>query len=352
MGFFNFFLSLGISFFALALIWSGKRADALLALALTPLLWLAHPLGLAWLVAATLYVVVTRKLRPGRQLGPMLGAALAIVALREFITLRWKGLFWKAPFYTRNGTDQLVLYAPAYRSVAFLLLAAAAAFLLLSAAQRWQDGDRSLTIAVSSQLYLLSVWALIVLPDAVFLPSYTVPVTMIIERFSLVAAVLGCAVLAGMKPHRLHALVFTLIALFFFGLYYEDTLRVNRMEQQVESLVAQLPPGQRVIATIYPLPGTRIFVHHIVDRACIGHCFSYDNYEPASQQFRLRARPGNGMVTADSQEADKMKAGVYQLKADDPPLYQIYQCDSTGTKLCMRPLKPGESTSLVPASSR
>ena len=29
---------------------------------------------------------------------------------------------------------------------------------------------------------------------------------------------------------------------------------------------------------------------HVIDRACIGHCFSYANYEPATAQFRVRVR--------------------------------------------------------------
>jgi len=37
------------------------------------------------------------------------------------------------------------------------------------------------------------------------------------------------------------------------------------------------------------MTGAVQFIAHSVDRACIGHCFSYSNYEPSSGQFRVRA---------------------------------------------------------------
>ncbi len=343
MGFFNFYLSIGFSFFALALLWDGGGADALLALALAPLIWLAHPLGLAWLAPAALYARMAKKLRPRQQWLLMAGAAAVIFGARHLMVLRWHPLFWQAPIYLRNGADQLIVYSGSYYA-ALLLIVSATIALGISAGQRWASGDRQLNMAVPSQMYLLAVWALAVLPDVVFLPAYPAPATLIMERFSLVTAVFGCGMLAGVKPHRIHGLVFTLIALFFFGLSYEGTERINAMEQQAENLVAQLPPGQRVLTTIYPPLGMRVFVHHIVDRACIGRCFSYDNYEPSSQQFRLRARAGNGIVAANGIDADQMQSGSYTVRSSDPPLDQIYQCDRTGTRLCLRALAAGEST--------
>src|SRR3990172_6236879 len=45
MGFFNYYLSLGLAFFALALLWRGRGWGRAAALPLLPLIWLAHPLG-------------------------------------------------------------------------------------------------------------------------------------------------------------------------------------------------------------------------------------------------------------------------------------------------------------------
>ena len=40
-------------------------------------------------------------------------------------------------------------------------------------------------------------------------------------------------------------------------------------------------------------------IQHMIDRACIGYCFSYGNYEPSSGVFRVRAAPGNPYMLSD-----------------------------------------------------
>jgi len=117
---------------------------------------------------------------------------------------------------------------------------------------------------------------------------------------------------------------------------------VNRMEGQVEQLVSTLPPNRRVMATIFPFPGSRILVQHIVDRACIARCFSYGNYEPGAAVFRVRATPGNPYVLSDYDLAVDMEHGGYVVQPGDLPVYQIYQCSASGTDLCITSLEAGE----------
>ena len=64
----------------------------------------------------------------------------------------------------------------------------------------------------------------------------------------------------------------------------------------MERSVAALPAGHRVVSDIESIENSRMVIEHIVDRACIGRCFSYDNYEPPSALFRVRAAPGNSIV--------------------------------------------------------
>jgi hypothetical protein len=80
-----------------------------------------------------------------------------------------------------------------------------------------------------------------------------------------------------------------------------------------------------------------------VDRPCIGHCFSYGNYEPATRQFRVRALPGNPIVTADSNTSAAMWFGEYVVQPQDLPMFQIYQCKLDMIELCMRELASGET---------
>jgi hypothetical protein len=150
-----------------------------------------------------------------------------------------------------------------------------------------------------------------------------------------------------MAPKKWHLAGFTSFAVVFFFFLYQDTGKVNRMEVQVERYERILPPGQRIIATIWPFSGSRVFTNHIVDRSCSGYCFSYGNYEPSSEYFRVRAVPGNRIVTASGETADAIASGVYVVQPGDLPIFEIYQCDLNMTELCMRELAPGEKNGSV-----
>jgi len=150
-------------------------------------------------------------------------------------------------------------------------------------------------------------------------------------------------VLATIEPRRWHAAGFAVIAAAFFFLTYRETQTLDRMEQSAEGLVSGLPQGARVLVTIRSRPASRIyFIDHLVDRACIGHCFAYGNYEPASKQFRVRALPGNSIVMADEGDVGDMEDGSYEVPEDAPPLYQVYQCSKDFSQLCIRKLVAGE----------
>jgi hypothetical protein len=85
------------------------------------------------------------------------------------------------------------------------------------------------------------------------------------------------------------------------------------------------------------------YIGHIVDRACIDHCFSYADYEPASGQFRIRAAENNAMVTTSPDDSSLMGTGRYVVQPGDLPMAEICQCDAADqTKLCLRELKTGE----------
>ncbi len=133
-----------------------------------------------------------------------------------------------------------------------------------------------------------------------------------------------------------------MVAATFFVFLYQDTAKVDSMETEVERLVSALPQGQRIASTVWTFPGSRVFIMHIVDRACVGHAFSYNNYEPSTRQFRVRASLGNPLVAADVAAADALQTGRYVVLQQDLPMAQIYQCDLSLTRLCVRELTPGE----------
>jgi len=150
-----------------------------------------------------------------------------------------------------------------------------------------------------------------------------------------------------MTPKKWHVAGFAAFAAVFFFFLYLDTGKVNRMEAQAERYERLLPPGQRIIATIWPFLGSTTYFNHIVDRSCLGYCFSYGNYEPSSQQFRVRANPGNRIVTDSSETAEAMESGEYVVQSSDLPIFQMYQCNLNMIELCMRELTPGEKNGSV-----
>jgi hypothetical protein len=115
----------------------------------------------------------------------------------------------------------------------------------------------------------------------------------------------------------------------------------------VEQPVHTLPPGRRVTETIPPLPGSRLYFHHIVDRACIDWCFSYSNYEPSSGQFRIRVQPGSPVVSASAAESEQLHLGRYVVQSKDLPVSQIYRCRNNIVNLRMRELHAGETNGAI-----
>jgi hypothetical protein len=90
-----------------------------------------------------------------------------------------------------------------------------------------------------------------------------------------------------------------------------------------------------------------VVIEHIVDRACIGRCFSYDDYEPATGQFRVHAAPGNSIAAADPPDDLDDAAAERLVKALDPPVFLISQCEESGVRICARELSTAEMRDLV-----
>ena len=343
MGFLNFYISLGLAFFGIAIFWRGRGWERLIPVALAPLAMLAHPLGLAWLVAASGYLAIAEAIPRRLQVWLVAAAGVGLFAARYYF---WHHDIVQArddPFYFFNGTDQLLLFGPRYALpeialLIFILCALGAdCFSRPWGKFRWED------FALPLQLYIIAGLAVILLPDGIRFPQQPSALALLTERLTSVSAVLLCCLLGALQARRWHLVVCGGIAAIFFTFLYQDTGTINRMEAQGEQLVRSVPPNSRVLATLKPpFPESRILVQHIADRACIGHCFSYGNYEPASAQFRVRATPGSRYAMSSFDSTVNMEDGSYQLQPEDLPAYQVYQCSADQKQLCIRPLEAGE----------
>jgi hypothetical protein len=342
MGFFNYYISLGLSFFALAILWRGTIRECTLAIVLIPFIYVAHPLGVIWLIAAAAYIRVASFISPRFQLLLVAVAAATLYLLRSYLSHHFVIGAAFDPLQLFNGGDQFVLFSGRYKIVEALCGIFMAVAIAIDTIARRRERNFWHAYLIPIELYVIAEFAVFLLPDGVRIPSQPAALALITERLTSISAVLICCVLGAMLPRKWHLIALAGIAAIFFTFLYRDTAAINRMEAQVAGLIKTLPPDQRVLATILKPDASRVLVQHIVDRECVGHCFSYGNYEPASTLFRIQALPGNKYAMTDFEDVASMEAGDYQVQSEDLPAYQIYQCSEDWTKLCIRALAAGE----------
>jgi hypothetical protein len=371
LGLTNFYISVGLSLIFFTLVWRGGLRNWTIAVPIFSLACMAHPSAAAWILGLAAYSLIARKLQPKLHIPLFLLSLVALLAIRQYWLGHFESRWSPRQLLSVTGADQLWVFGRQYAVLALttLVLWGVLAF------QRGRDWQNTAT-RVFAQLYLLSAAAVVLLPSSIKLSSFQIPFSSIYERMSLITAVLACVVAASAKPKKWHAVLATLVAGCYFSFLYLDHRAINRIEAKVESLVSQLPPQQRVLALLPPLnpsdadahflsrmenhlansiaksglgkrviqffPECRLSLIRIIDRACIGRCFSYANYEPATHQFRVRAAPGNKIVQWDAAADSALLKGHYVVKQADLPLYQIYRCGDASTDLCIRSLAAGE----------
>ena len=351
MGFMNYYLSLGLACFGLAILRRARRTDWIFGVVFALLAMLAHPIGPLWLVGALAYTRIRAKLSGWWKLALPLAAACVLVLAYWYVSHRpslsadWN----RGPLYFYNGADQLALYGNRY----FILAGAAFLFGFICAAAdlyaRRDDRPSWKAFELPFELYLVAFCATALLPENLRPSLYDGWIGLLGSRLTTISAIFGLCFLGNLKPRKWHLAGFAVCTIVFFTFLYQDTGWLNRLEDNAEKLVAGLPAGARVIVTTQAPEDSRItFIGHAVERACIGHCFSYANYEPASGQFRVRVRKGSPVAASSTDDAEDMASGQFEFDDSDLPLKQIYQCDANDlTKLCIRDLKAGEANGRI-----
>ena len=320
MGFLNFYLSLGLCFWAMAVAWNGPSARALAAIPLLALAYLAHGLGVAWAIGVLGYAYAWRsRFRWPLFLAALAGIAAMSAATRFSLQTRWL----TAQIYHMIGADQLWVFGHRY-----LWIVGGLAVIWI-----WIAIDRRRGVPVKSgpllSVYALTAAGIAAIPTVLWLPHYQ-HVAFIADRMSLPLGILVCAVLAGGRVRGLQTGAMALVAVIFFGFLYADEAVLNQFEDEFDRVVSQIPPGQRVVVSLIEegLPVNP--VSHMIDRACIGRCWSYANYEPSSGQFRIHAVGDAGLVTTTSTDVIAFQTGNYIVRPQDLPLFQILPTDSGG----------------------
>lgn len=346
MGFMNYCWSLGLACFALAIVWRvPRRVDWIGCAILALVTYVAHPIGFLWLVGMLAYVKVREKLPGWWKLILPLGAAAGFCAIFWYTSHRpdLSPDWGRGPFYLYNGADQLALYGNRYVWLAVAAFCLGLACVAVDFFAGTADRGAWKRFASPLEWYAVAFCATALVPENLRPSPDAGWIGLLGSRLTTVSAIFGLCVLGLLKPRKWQLAGFGACALVFFAFLYQDTGWINRLEANGEKLVSNLSPGTRVIVTLDAPPGSRIeFIHHSVERACIGHCFSYANYEPSSREFRVRVREGSPVATSSTDTAEDMAAGEYDVDESDLPMKQIYQCDASDlTKLCIRDLAVG-----------
>jgi len=357
MGFMNYCVSVGFACFGLALVWRAREVWKFATAAVIAILaYIAHPIGFLLLAAVWVYRTGERLAGRWKILIP-LSAAVALFGVHWYLAHRWgREIDWSAPpFYLMNGADQLVVYGQRYIWLAAAAFAFGVACLVVDAFALYRDGRRSkrLEPAVVSilALYALAILAAALLPENLRSAMYAGWIGLVVSRLTTITAIFGLGVLGCVRPKRWHLAGFAAVAAVYFGFLYQDQRWLNVMEANAESILWRLPYGTRIIPTIAAPDDWRVsFIGHLADRACVGHCFVYSNYEAPTRQFRVRVGPtGSPLVTGSDDDAEDMEGGTYEIQDTDPPLKLLYQCNANDlTKLCLYDLVEGETTGLHP----
>jgi len=337
-GLFNFYIALGLCLGALALVRQRSRWTMAGAILLFGIAWVAHPLPVVWGAGVLVYGRVAQALAPRRRIPLMIGALAALALAGVLLGTLFPTRRNADQFVAMTGADQVWIYGRYYIGVTVAVLSVWA--LCFQRVLNTRGAERT-ALDVRFQLCALSAAAVVLLPDGVLLPGFRQGFEFIAERMSLASAVLFCGLVSSVRLPKLLVGALAAVALVFFGLSYADERALNRVETEMERAVAQLPHGQRVVSALAE-PESRIqSLAHLVDRICVGRCFSYANYEPSTAQFRVRAYRENPFVVSDYSESYHLQTGGYVVKPRDLPMYSIDRCEPASSRMCVTPLHAG-----------
>jgi hypothetical protein len=243
--------------------------------------------------------------------------ALLHVVISQNMFSRWS--FQQITLST--GADQVNVFDAKYSTV-FVGLLLVWALLFLQLIKR--AGAKQVLVSLPFQFFVLSAAGVFIIPTLVLLPGFQHALVFIAERMSLGVAICVCALLGRAEPRKLERYAMAAVVLVFFGFLYRDERILNSFEDQMQDVVAGLPEGQRVVSAVDDPTLRTNPLTHMIDRVCIGHCYSYANYEPSTTQFRLRVIAPNPYIISTYDASHELQMGAYVVKESDVPLYQLF----------------------------
>ncbi len=239
MGFFNFYFSMGLCLWGMALAWDWVPWRVATAGVLFLLACLAHALPVVWTFGLMSYVWMARGRTPFSRARLTLGFVLALL-LSHAVIGRMMNARWSPTQLARaTGLDQVWVFDSKYYIVLVALLIV---WGLLFLAQVRGFGARHVVAGVPFQLCILSAAAVSILPGTVLIPGFYHALGFIAERMSLGVAVCVCALLGTVKPRAVVRWALVVVAIVFFGFLYYDERKLNGFGDRMQNLTALAPP--------------------------------------------------------------------------------------------------------------
>jgi len=337
-GFFNYYLSCAFGFWAIGLVAAGGR-QALLAFPLLAAAAAGHLAGASAAAGFAAYLLVWRRTDAGKRLWVLAAAVMGLAGVAAGIAHRLPSTWHSARLLHLTGATAFMIYGAKYALPA-LIIVSYWVWVLLSAAQTNKRLDLSHPAA---HLAFLGAAALVLLPTALQWPGTRHSLNFIDWRLALWFTLLLHCWLAALSPVRFMLPFCAAVAAVYFVFLAADWRALGRLEQAVHEAARRVPPGSRVVSGVTSFPPHMNPLLHLIDRACIGHCYSYANYEPCTAAFRLRAQPGSPVVMDSPEQVTALQEGSYEVRLRDLPLFAIYLDESAGGfRLQVLPLQKGE----------
>jgi hypothetical protein len=346
MGFFNFYLSMGFCFWTLSLLWDWNRRGVMWAVPMLMFAYLAHALPVVWTAGLLAYQVLARRVTPRVRIY-LTGLWLFAMTVVHVVVGRTTFSRWSPQqIKMTTGADQVWVFDGKYYLVLAGLLVV---WSLLFLDMLRESGPQRVINSIPFQLCVIAAAAVFILPTTVLIPGFQHKLVYIAERMSLGVGICVCAFLGAAIPKAYERYALVVLSIVFFGLLFRDERILNSLEDRIDDVVSQLPPGQRLVSAVDD-PTLHVFaVTHMVDRACVYHCYSYANYEPSTAQFRIRAVAPNRVVAASYEDSWRLQNGSYMVKDGDLPLLQLVMDEFGGLRL--RSLKSGTECGSTPITA-
>ena len=244
MGFFNFYLSLGLSFWALALAWEWKPWRLAAVAPILALAYLAHVLPVVWTAGLLAYLWLAGRTAPRTRAWMIAVSLLAMVLLRALAGGTLIAQWSLQQIFLTSAADQRWTFDTKYYVVLMgLLLVWGTLFLEL--VHQW--GTRRVASSIPFQVCVVGAAGVFLLPTTLLIPGFHHALVLIAERMALGVSVCVCALLGAARPRMLERYAVVAVALIFFGFLYRDERSLNALEDRMQGAVAQSAPGHGVV---------------------------------------------------------------------------------------------------------